>query len=160
MAASLEVVGLEELHKKIAELGRKGTKIGNNALLKAAQPILDDAIANAPVDETQSTHAKDMLKISRPRSKGDTKYVLVGLDKGDISEAFYLKFAEWGTSSHSISVQKGNRVAGGILKSTKNKPINIPSLPARPFLGPAYERNKKQAIEIIKQELKKGLGLE
>lgn len=160
MSAELEVVGLEELQKKISELGKKGTKIGNKALLKAAQPILDDAVKNAPVDETKSNHAKDLLKISRPRSKGDTKYVLVGLDKGDVSEAFYLKFAEWGTSAHSIKVQKGKQIAGGILKSTKNKPINIPSLPARPFLQPAYERNKKQAIEIIKQELKRGLGLD
>jgi hypothetical protein len=31
---------------------------------------------------------------------------------------------------------------------------------ARPFLGPAYESKKKEAEEIIKEELKKGLGLE
>ena len=156
MSADLEVKGMEELLKNIQEIGKKGVKVQNTAIIKAAEPILKDAIANAPV---KTGKGRSMLKISRPRSKGDSKYVLVGLDKGDTSEAYYLKFAEWGTSAHTIKITKGKQVAGGVLKSTKKTAINIPSLPARPFLAPAYERNKKQAIEIMKEELRKGLGL-
>ncbi len=58
------------------------------------------------------------------------KYLLIGLDKGDISKAFYLKFSEFGTSK----------------------------MPAKPFMGPAYEQKKTQALENIRKVLKEGLG--
>lgn len=154
--ADMKLEGMEELLKEVAELGRKGSKIENNALIKAAQPILDDAVRDAP---KLSGDGKSGLKIGRPITKGDSKYVLVGLQKGDISEIFYMKFQEWGASPHQIEANNAKKVAGGILRSTKNKSILHPGTVARPFLGPAYERNKSKAIEIIKDELRKGLGL-
>lgn len=128
--AGLELKGMEELMDKIEALGGAGSKIENQALLKAAKPILDDAVATV-VFKDRSTDLRKGLKISRPKKKGDTKYVLVGIDKGDISEIFYGKMVEWGTSK----------------------------MAARPFLAPAYERNKSEAIDIIKEEFRKGLGL-
>ena len=130
MSADLEISGMQELLDKVQELGKKATKIQNQALLKAAQPILDDAVQTTTFTD-RTGRLRKSLKISRPKSKGDTKYVLVGIDKGDISEVFYSKFHEFG-SSHE---------------------------PARPFLAPAYERHKKEALEIIKNELRMALGL-
>lgn len=126
--ADMKLEGMDSLLNAVKELGRKGARIENTALLKAAEPILDDAVSNAPENTGKG---KRGLKIGRPRSKGDTKYILVGIQKGDNSEIFYMKFHEWGTTK----------------------------LPARPYLGPALEKNKDKAIAIIKDELKRGLGL-
>lgn len=126
--ADLEVAGMKELLSKANELGRLGNSIQNKALMKAAEPILEEAIENAP---EMTGKGKLGLKISRPRVKGDTKYVLIGIGKGDISEIFYMKFHEFGTSK----------------------------IQAKPYLGPAYERNKNKAIEIIKEELKRAFNL-
>ena len=130
MSAELQVIGLDEIMKKIEELGRKGAKIENEAITEGAKPILDDAVSTTAFKD-QSGDGRKGLKISRPRKKGDVKYVLIGIDKGDISEIFYMKFKEFG-SSHE---------------------------PARPFLQPAYERNKAEALRIIKEIMRKGLGL-
>jgi len=126
--AEMEVQGMQQLMDKIQELGKQGKKIENKALLKAAEPILADAISNAP---ERTGRGKAGLKISRPKKKGDSKIVLIGIEKGDMSEIFYMKFHEFGTSR----------------------------MPAKPYLGPAYERNKSKAIDIIKTEVRRGLGL-
>lgn len=130
MSTDIEVTGMSELVDRVQELGRQSSKIQNEALLKAAEPVLNDAVQTTTFTD-RTGRLRKSLKISRPKSKGDTKYVLVGIDKGDISEVFYGKFHEFG-SSHE---------------------------PAKPFLGPAYERHKKEALEIIKNELGQALGL-
>lgn len=128
--AELEVKGMQELVDKVKQLGNKAKKIENQALLKGAEPILKEAVSTTEFHDRTGRLRKN-LKISRPKSKGDTKYVLVGIDKGDISEIFYGKFLEFGTSKMN----------------------------ARPFLGPAYESKKEEAKEIIKQELRNALNL-
>lgn len=119
---------MDELLDRLKDMGNKAKRIADTALVKAAEPILNDAVVNAPV---RTGKGKKGLKIGRPRSKGDKKYVVIGIDKADISEIFYMKFHEYGTSK----------------------------MPAKPFLGPAYQKNKNKAVEIIKEELKRGLGL-
>jgi len=128
--AEIELQGMQELLNSLNELGRRGSRIENKALLAAAKPILDDATATNVFND-KSGRGRAGLKISRVKSKGDTKTVLIGIEKGDISEIFYMKMVEFGTSK----------------------------MPARPFLGPAYERNKGEAIRILKYEFRRGLGL-
>lgn len=125
---NMEIRGLEKLQRSIEELGRRGSKIENQALQRGAEIILNDAILNAPVATGKGWKG---LSIGRPRKKGDKKTVLVGIDKGDISEIYYMKFHEFGTSK----------------------------MTATPFLSPAYEKNKKDVQSIMISEIKKGLGL-
>jgi len=126
--AEIELQGMQELLNSLTDLGKRGKRIENKALLAAAKPILDAAVANAPV---KSGKGQAGLKIGRIKSKGDTKTVLIGIGKGDISEIFYMKFHEFGTSK----------------------------MPAHPFLQPAYESKKAEAIRILKEEFRRGLGL-
>jgi len=126
--AQIEIQGMQELLNKLTELGKKGKRIENKALLAAAKPILEVMVSNAPHDSGDGQAA---LKTSRVYSKGDTKRVLIGIEKGDISEVFYMKFHEFGTSK----------------------------MPAKPFMQPAYEAKKGESIEILKEEFRKGLGL-
>ncbi|APM39872.1 HK97-gp10 family putative phage morphogenesis protein [Clostridium kluyveri] len=72
---------------------------------------------------------KKGLKITNVKKKEGVKYILVGVDRGDNSEIFYGKFVEFGTSKMS----------------------------ARPFLQPAYEKNKDTIQKTIADTLKEGL---
>ena len=72
---------------------------------------------------------KKGLKITNVKKKEGVKYILVGVDRGDNSEIFYEKFIEFGTSKMS----------------------------ARPFLQPAYEKNKDNIQKTIANTLKEGL---
>lgn len=72
---------------------------------------------------------KKGLKITNVKKKEGMKYILVGVDRGDNSEVFYGKFIEFGTSK----------------------------MPARPFLQPAYEKNKNTIRKAIAETLKEGL---
>lgn len=124
----MEVKGLDELQKKLSEMGRKSARIENQALIKAAEPILEDAIKLAP---ERTGEGKKALIMGRPRKKGDSREIVIGISRGDISKIYYMKFHEYGTSK----------------------------MRARPFMGPAYEKNKVKAFNILKSELKKGVGL-
>jgi len=126
--AEIDLQGMEELLNRLTELGKVGSKIGNKALLAAAEPILNEMVANAPVLSGKGITA---LKTSKVKTRGDTKHVLIGIEKGDISEVFYMKFHEFGTSK----------------------------MPAKPFMQPAYESKKAEAIRVLKEEFRRGLGL-
>jgi len=128
--ATLEVDGMQALLNKITALGRKGVMIENAALKAAAKPMLDDAVATTAFTDL-SGDGRASLKISNVKTVGDIKSVSIGVTKGDISDVFYLKFIEFGTSK----------------------------MPARPFLAPAFEKNKGEAKRIIKDAFKHGLGL-
>lgn len=127
----MELEGVDELIKKIEELGKRGSRIENKALKKAGQVIVDEAKKTTAFTDRTGKLRKG-LKVSGVRSKDGNKYVLAGIQKDDNSEIFYGKFLEFGTSKMN----------------------------ARPFLGPAYEAKKDEARKVIIQELKKGLGLE
>lgn len=130
MGVNVEVKGMEEILNKIKEMGARGSSIQNTALKKAAEPILEDAVSTTAFKD-RSGEGRAGIKIGRPKTKGSTKYILIGIDRSDNSKIFYMKFIEYGTSK----------------------------MAARPFLRPALLRNKDKAYEIIKEELRKGLGL-
>ncbi|RXI58985.1 HK97-gp10 family putative phage morphogenesis protein [Clostridium tetani] len=141
--ADMELEGIEQLIKKVEGMGKAGARAENKALKKAGELINEEIKARAPTSvsprqpkgKTQmwrtGKHAKELLKVSGIRSKNERKYVLAGLQRGDNSKAFYLKFKEFGSSKES----------------------------AQPFMAPAYESKKEEAKEVIKQELRKALGL-
>lgn len=126
--ASMELNGLDELIRKVQDMGKAGVRVENAALKKAGELIVEEAKNNVPV---KTEKLKKGLKVSGVRKKGGNKFVLAGIQKGDNSKIFYGKFLEFGTSK----------------------------MKAQPFMGPAYESKKEEAKEIIKDELRKGLGL-
>nr|WP_205610233.1 MULTISPECIES: HK97-gp10 family putative phage morphogenesis protein [Clostridium] len=124
----MELDGLDELIRKVQDMGKAGVRVENAALKKAGELIVEEAKNNVPV---KTEKLKKGLKVSGVRKKGGNKFVLAGIQKGDNSKIFYGKFLEFGTSK----------------------------MKAQPFMGPAYESKKEEAKEIIKDELRKGLGL-
>nr|WP_208461159.1 HK97-gp10 family putative phage morphogenesis protein [Clostridium botulinum] len=124
----MELDGMDNLIRKVEDMGKAGTRIENKALKKAGELIVEEAKNNVPV---KTEKLKKGLKVSGVRKKGGNKFVLAGIQKGDNSKIFYGKFLEFGTSK----------------------------MKARPFMGPAYESKKNEAKEVIKDELRRGLGL-
>ena len=123
---NIELSGVDEILNRLQQIGANVSRLENQALRNAAEPVLEDAKANAPV---RTGKLKEGLKISSIKTKEGMKYILVGVDKSDNSKIFYGKFVEFGTTKMS----------------------------ARPFLGPAYEKNKREIVETIKDKLKEGL---
>ena len=126
--AGIDFSCIDKLQDKLKEMGRKGSQIENKALLAGAEIINNEIKKNAP---TKTGHAKSFLKVSKVKKEKGIKVVKVGISKSDNSEAFYLKFHEYGTSK----------------------------MPARPFMKPAFLRKRKDALnitlDIIRKELNK-----
>ncbi|NRY61512.1 HK97-gp10 family putative phage morphogenesis protein [Clostridium beijerinckii] len=126
--ADIELTGVDEILNKLQQIGTNISRLENKALKNAAEPVLEDAkVTNAFND--RSGRLRKGLKISNIKNKEGMKYVLVGVDKSDNSKIFYGKFLEFGTSKIS----------------------------ARPFLQPAYEKNKDNIQQTIAKTLKEGL---
>lgn len=123
---------LDTLLKKLDAMGEQGAKLENEALIKGAEIIKDEIVKNAPVRKVGSKNSKKYIKCSKIKNEKGRKVIKVGIQKEDNSEAFYLKFYEYGTSRGQI---------------------------ARPFMRPAFERKRKEALETTKEVIRKGLGL-
>ncbi len=128
MSVDLDFSDLDKLQKRLDEMGRKGSILENKALLAGAEVINKEVVKNAP---ERTGHAKKYLKVSKVSKEKGIKVVKIGISKGDNSEAFYLKFHEYGTSK----------------------------MAARPFMRPAFERKRKEALEATHKVIKEGLGL-
>ncbi|WP_147564950.1 HK97-gp10 family putative phage morphogenesis protein [Clostridium tyrobutyricum] len=126
--ASIELTGVDEILNKLQSIGANVSRLENKALKNAAEPVLEDAKATNAFKD-RSGKLRKGLKITSVKKKEGIKYILVGVDRGDNSEVFYGKFVEFGTSK----------------------------MPARPFLQPAYEKNKQNIKRIIAETLKEGL---
>ncbi|KGK87367.1 HK97-gp10 family putative phage morphogenesis protein [Clostridium sp. HMP27] len=126
--ANIELTGVDEILNKLQQIGANVGRLENKALKNAAEPVLEDAKGTNAFND-RSGNLREGLKISNVKKKDGSKYILVGVDKGDNSKIFYDKFLEFGTSK----------------------------MPARPFLQPAYEKNKNTIQKTIAETLKEGL---
>ncbi|MCR1667236.1 HK97 gp10 family phage protein [Clostridioides difficile] len=128
-------------------MGKSGDKLLNEAVKAGGNVILQDAL---PRVKKRTGKLEATLKVSGVKKKGNVKYVLVGITKEDNSEIFYGKFLELGASAHQIPIKKGKK---------KGRVVNHPGVTAKPFLAPAYESKKDEAKNVMKEILKRGLGL-
>lgn len=94
----MELEGIEQLMKRVEDMGKAGSRAENRALKKAGEVILKEAKNNAP---EKTKRLKKGLKVSGVRKKNGNKYVLVGIQRSDNSKIFYGKFFEFGTSKMS-----------------------------------------------------------
>ena len=123
----IEVSCIDKLQKKVSEMGKKSNKLTNKALNAGADIILDEIVKRCP---ERTGKAKKHLKKSKVKTKKGEKYINIGVNKEDNSEAFYLKFYEWGTSRGQI---------------------------ARPFMRPSFEDKKDEALKATTRVMKEGI---
>jgi len=128
----IKMYGYEELYKKLEVMPEKINRVINNALIKAAEPIRNEAKRKARKSKTPrgtNGHMADHIEISNVEQEGTEKKVIVGFTKGDNSPFYYAKFIEWGASSGPWSSMHYGK---------------------KPFMRPAYKAKVKESLEIFK----------
>jgi HK97 gp10 family phage protein len=131
-AVSFHVEGVDEIVKKLKALGDKAENVIRAATQEGAELVKAEIERRAPEDEGD---LKSKGFTTKPGSmKDQAANVVVTLADRKYQYAFYQEF---GTP---------NRKRGG-------------TLPARPFMRPAFEATKDQAAEAVEKALKKALGL-
>ena len=130
-AMSVEVTGLKELAEKLAQMGPRLERNGLRAAVSAgAEVIRKEARARAPV-ATGTLRRAFYKKQIREQSGQKQQTFFVGVRSGKRyapkgQDAYYWRFQEFGTAK----------------------------MPARPFLRPAFESKKNEAVEAMKKKLR------
>lgn len=128
---SMQVFGLDELSKKLKEMPIKLAKNGLRAAVNAgAEVIRKDAVARVPVLTGRLKKAIYKKQI-REQSNNVQQTFFVGARNGKKyrkanKDAYYWRFLEFGTSK----------------------------MAAKPFLRPAFDTKKTQAVDAIAKKLK------
>lgn len=119
MSADMELQGFEEIAKKLEQMGKVGSKIENEALIKSAEPMLED-VKNTTAYKDRTGKLRKSMKMSRVKTAKDGKYIWIGDVDREAPYSWYVEFTH-------------------------------------PFLRTAYETNKDEILNIIKDEMEKGL---
>ena len=145
--ARVELIGAEELGKKIHQLGDLVRQANSKAARAAEVPILDDANRNAPGPHILALQSKR-------ESTEDLAVVDIGPDK----DHYYYQFIETGATGHEI---KGKTILAFLGRKglVITKSVQHPGMAARPFLRPAMTKNRdaaqKKAGEVFLAEILK-----
>lgn len=128
--ATVKITGLKELDAKLKSLSEKlQRKIAKEAVTKASEPILHDARANAPVET--GLLVSTLVTKARKRKGGFSARVQTA--QGDFKgDAFYASFIEYGAPGAGIKPE--------------------------PFMRPAFDKNVQKAIQIVVDELTRGIN--
>lgn len=153
MAKNLSFVGIEELSQVLDGLAgdkKLSNKVVRGILNKAAKPIIVDA--QARVSKKDGDLQKSIGSIpGRGRGKGEQVYV--GPRRGGRFKGYAGHLVEYGTAPHLIKA----KAAGGLLRlhgGVFAEEVQHPGAVAKPFMRPAFDSKKDEAIDIIKGECK------
>ncbi|WP_026486811.1 HK97-gp10 family putative phage morphogenesis protein [Caldanaerobius polysaccharolyticus] len=91
MPVDIKFEGMDELLRKVEELGKKGSRIENTALKTAGEYLAEEMKKEAPV---RTGELRDSIKASNAKTKQGQKYVEVGPDE---TTNWRAKFIEFGT---------------------------------------------------------------
>lgn len=148
----IKVDGLKELGRSLNKLGRSlRGKIVRKALKESGKPILAAAKANVPVD---TGLLKKQLKIKMMKAKGGRLGVKVG------TQAKIKKNKETGERTKENAAQHAWIVEHGTAPRFTEDGKSTGTMPAQPFLRPAFDANKDLAVSIFKDTIKAGIDAE
>lgn len=169
MAEIQQVEGLAELGRALRQLPKEiASKNGGplrKALFQAAKVIREEAKRRAPVHEgpplkkgrqPSGTLKRNIIakRDRRPDTVGATERYRVAVRTGKrqkTGDAFYWRFVEFG---HRI-VPRGGKRKGGI--SARRRAAQG-AVPPKPFMRPAFESKKREAVQVFKRTLEKGMA--
>lgn len=176
MRITAHIEGLQELDKMLADLDNQTSgKALYQALNYASNPILKEVKKRAPVSEqayrrymssgqgigkTQYTKAGKKRRVATNRAKrGEGRYVIqpAGLLKKNIRRTRLTKNAK---NKHRAAVGIGVNVSGKTGESAfywQFIEFGTRQMNAIPFLRPAFDGNKDQAVIRFKNQLKKAI---
>ena len=155
MAESVRVAGLDGVLERLqalpAAVGAKGGGPARAALAKGARVFRDQAIANAPRDTGLLQESIVARRDSKPQMVGASEAYFVGVrrkarryantkrnrGKGRAGKTYFVD----GTAFYWLFLEFGSE-----------------KMAARPFLRPAFESRKEDALNVIVNEMQAGLA--
>lgn len=147
MGVDVEFFGMSNLIEKLEATNGRFNTVENQALKAGAQPMLED-MKNTNAFKDQTGNLRKSLKISGIKRSGGRKFVWVGDVDAKCGYSWWVEFG------HSVGQSKKNMSAKDKRAGKLDK---VTYAPARPFVAPAFERHKHEAIEIIKAELRQAI---
>lgn len=154
----VRIEGADALKSLLKELPQKFTEKELVRVLKqAAKPMVKDAKSRAPVGETGmlKKHIK-VMKDKKKFARGNAQ-ILFGVTK----KAPHAHLVEFGTIGHFTLIKSKQVLSDG---STTFGIVNLhPGTPPRPFLRPAFDKNKDEFVATVGEEafkiIKKAVAL-
>lgn len=95
MSSSFEVNGMDQILRRLNELGTDRKKVENKAILAGAEILAEKMRDEVPVSNVNHTHIRDDIQISKVKRKDGAPFVEVGPGE---ETAWRAKFLEIGTS--------------------------------------------------------------
>lgn len=153
MTQQIEVSGLKELRETLTRTlpDKLQGKALQGALAKAALPILRTARARAPVKTGRLRKAIYAFRDRKSTRTREGRLISVRSGKRfqkTNRDAYYWKWLEFG---HGIIKRKKGGVLGRPDKGFFGREVQ--AVPARPFMRPAFEAKKFEALEIFRKTL-------
>ena len=153
MGKNLSFTGISELTEVLDALAgdkKLSGKVMRGILNKAAKPIIQKAQELAPKEDGDLQKSIGTIP-GRGQGKGEQVYV--GPRRGGRFKGYAGHLVEYGTAPHLIRA----KAAGGQLHLRGNvfvEEVHHPGAAAHPFMRPAFDSKKDEAIDIIKNECK------
>lgn len=159
MTATFKTSGFKELEAELAGFAQKATsrRVGLRALNKAAEPIRDRAKELAPDDPAtgEGKYLKEAIKIGRAAgaaqkdgNSGSVVTTFIGID-GSVKPAK--------PSTKRLTKKGTGKPGGGVAAYSIFQELGTSSRPAQPYLRPAFEEKKQEAVEnmaeILREEI-------
>lgn len=154
MRMSVEVSGLAALDRALAELPKATARnVLKRTLTKAAQPIAEEAQRLAPVD---AGNLRDSIAVSsRTKNKvGGAEYAAAmraGLGKAAAGAA--LRQARREARGQGSFAEMFVGPAKGALRYAHLVEFGTVKMAPQPYMRPAWDAKKREALDIIRQEL-------
>lgn len=174
MAVTAQVIGAEAVMKSLANLkGAVQRRLVRGALTAAARVVAKEMKALAPRDS--GLLKKSIGQVVRTyRNKGVTLAVIgprrgfkrfVNRTRADGSKrqvmsdpVKYARLVEFGTEPHALG--KGSDLLTKKKSKGKQHGLMHPGTRAQPFIRPALERKKAEAMNVFTQKLREGMERE
>lgn len=146
----IKVEGLAELEKALFQLGSTATarRVGQRALLKAAEPMVAEIRQLAPRDEMNLAESV-MAQPSNRNRRDDTAEVVIGI-AGWIKPAVTLPRQKQSRSGRTV------RIALGVAGYGPMQEFGTEKMQANPFFRPGFDAT----VEVVIRRLGTTLGPE
>lgn len=139
----VELIGDKELVRKLRALGEFARKVLDDAAMAGAKVIQREANRRAP-----GPH----VKIQEAEIRDDSVWVDIGPDE----EHWYYRFFELGAASHVIKPSRAKALHLYDLDVFAAR-AKHPGMAARPFLRPAVDEKKGEAVKAARKVLKRAV---
>lgn len=158
MSEEINVSGLNELREALLRDLPESLqgKALQGALTLAAKPIVVDARARVPVSSGRLRRAIYAFRDKTSTPTRQSRLISVRTGKRarkSNKDAFYWKWIEFGHRFAGKKTGRLQKIAGDGAGYGKGYAGPTKVYPAHPFLRPAFEAKKMQALEIVRTEL-------